>query len=50
MYIDRFYGRETLTELLEFNDVNDLLRKLDTSEESLIAAWKDFMKEIQQNP
>jgi hypothetical protein len=50
MYIDRFYGRETLTGLLEFNDVNDLLRKLDTSEESLIAAWKDFMKEIQQNP
>ncbi len=38
--IDKKYGRDVLTSLLEFNDVNDILKSLGTSEEELISNWK----------
>lgn len=39
-YIDAKYGRKTLTSLLEFNDVNDILKKLNVTEKELISNWK----------
>lgn len=42
-YIDQAYGRQLLSELMEFNDVNDMLRKMDLSEAQLIARWKEHV-------
>lgn len=42
-YIDKKYGREMLSRLMEYNDVNDILRLLDISEGALIAEWKNSL-------
>lgn len=42
-YIDAKYGREVLTSLMEFNDVNDILNKLNLTEEELISNWKEAL-------
>ncbi len=39
-YIDKTYGRRTLSELMEFNHLVDILNRLNLSEVELIEAWK----------
>ncbi len=43
-YINQQYGREVLSELMEFNDVQDILDKLNITEEELIRSWKASLK------
>lgn len=42
-YIDAKYGREMLSELMRYNDVNDILDKLEVTEEDLISRWKEAL-------
>lgn len=43
MYIDTRYGRATLAELLPLKSIGDVLSKLQTSENTLLADWKEFI-------
>ncbi len=44
MYIDKFYGRDKLKELLKFNKKEDLLGFLKTNEATLLNGWKSFIQ------
>lgn len=43
MYLDAKYGRETLTALLKYNTIDDLLDHLNTTEAVILTEWEDYM-------
>ena len=46
MYIDHKYGREKLIGLLQFNNIEDLLKTLNTTESELTNGWKEYMSSL----
>lgn len=40
-FIDKTYGRELLSNLLQYNNIDNVLEELNLTEEQLIANWKD---------
>lgn len=44
MFIDKKYGRTKLKELLQLNNTKAIFTSLNTTENSFIAEWKEFMK------
>jgi hypothetical protein len=43
MYIDHKYGRNRLIELLPYNDLQDILQLLATTEPEIIIGWKEYI-------
>ncbi len=46
MYLDNKYGREKLTKLLKYNNREELLNSLETSESEIINGWKEFIRKL----
>jgi hypothetical protein len=42
-FIDETYGRNKLTELLQYNKKPELLKAINLSEDQLLSAWKEYM-------
>ena len=42
MYIDHFYGRNKLKELLKYNKKTEVLNSLNTTEQKLLTGWNDY--------
>ena len=46
MYLDNKYGREKLTSLLEYNNIQEVLDSLETTESEIMNEWKKYIKEL----
>ena len=46
MYIDNQYGREKLFSLLKYNNLEELLISLGTTESEIIVGWRKFINEL----
>ena len=47
MYIDKYYGRTTLLQLLPFSKKSEILNTLNIDETTLISNWRKFLAESQ---
>lgn len=46
MYLDKTFGREKIISLLRFNNIEELLNALSTTEFEIVNGWKEYMKEL----
>ena len=46
LYLDKKFGRDKIVSLLKFNNIEDLLNALNTTEFEIINGWNEYMKEL----
>lgn len=44
MYLDKKYSREVIISLLNYNNIDELLIKLNTTEIEILNGWKEYIK------